>query len=334
MPRIAALERADALVLLAACAEKFFLKPTTSMIFRLIATLAWVFLLAIVDSPSARAQAAPEAVRLTHVHGLFYSADGTRLQIPGHRGIAVFERGQWTRAPGDGSDFAGFTAARDVWFASGHPGLAADSSDLLGLGRSTDGGKTWQTMGFSGEADFHHMAAGYRSAMLYLFNTSSNSKMRQPGLYRSPDKGARWYRASSQGLSGEIEHLAVHPDDPATVAVGTSRGLYLSRDGAESFVRVGGEQRVFAVAMAPSGDTLWYSTYSKRARMVMKSLGQRGAEHELILPAMHGDAVAFIAFNPVAKGEVAIATTRRNVFVSRNAGKDWHQIVHEGDTHG
>lgn len=304
------------------------------MISRFIASFVWVFLLVFVASPPVLAQAAPESIRLTHVHGLFYSADGTRLQIPGHRGIAIFERGQWTRAPGDGSDFAGFAAARDVWFASGHPGLASDASDLLGLGRSTDSGKTWQTMGFSGEADFHHMATGYRSGVLYLFNASANSKMPQPGIYRSPDKGARWHRAAAKGLSGDIARLAVHPDEPSTVAVGTSSGLYLSRDGAETFVRLMGDQRIFSVSVEPSGDAIWYGTYKRRARLVMKSMVPKGAERELTLPTMRGDSVAFIAFNPLVKDEVAIATTKRNVFVSRNAGKDWIQIVHEGDTIG
>lgn len=304
------------------------------MISRFAATLAWVFLLAFVASPPVLAQAAPEAIRLTHVHGLFYSADGASLQIPGHRGIAIFERGRWKQGPGDASDFAGFSAARDIWFASGHPGLKSNASDLLGLRRSTDGGKTWQTIGFAGESDFHHLAAGYRSGVLYLFNSSANAGMPQPGIYRSSDLGARWHRAAAKGLKGEIARLAVHPDEPSTVAVGTSSGLYLSRDGAETFVRLSGEQRIFSVTVEPSGAAIWYGTYNQRARLVMKSLVPKGSERELTLPAMRGDSVAFIAFNPLVNDEVAIATTKRNVFVSRNGGKDWSQIAHEGETNG
>ncbi len=304
------------------------------MISRFATTLAWVFFLVYVASPPVLAQAAPQANWLTHVHGLFFSADGARLQIPGHRGIAIFERGQWARAPVNRTDFDGFSAARDVWFASGHPGLASDTKDLLGLGRSTDGGKTWQTVGFAGESNFHHLAAGYRSGMLYLVNPTANAAMPQPGLYRSRDLGARWLRAAATGLSGEIARIAVHPDDPFTVAVGTSSGLYLSRDGAETFTRLNGEQRTFSVAVEPSGDAIWYGTYSKRARLLMKSLASKGTEREMTLPAMHGDSVAFIAFNSVDNNEVAIATTRRKVFISRNRGKDWIQIVHDGDTNG
>ncbi len=66
----------------------------------------------------------------------------------------------------------------------------------------------------------------------------------------------------------------------------------------------------------------------------MKSLVPKGTEREIALPAMHGDSVAYIAFNPVVKDEMAISTARRNVFISRNNGKDWIKIVHEGETNG
>ena len=39
-------------------------------------------------------------VTLTHVHGLAYSADGKRMMIPSHHGLAVYENGKWSKAPG------------------------------------------------------------------------------------------------------------------------------------------------------------------------------------------------------------------------------------------
>jgi len=39
-------------------------------------------------------------VTLTHVHGLAYSSDGKRLMIPSHHGLAVYEAGKWSKAPG------------------------------------------------------------------------------------------------------------------------------------------------------------------------------------------------------------------------------------------
>lgn len=47
-----------------------------------------------------------------------------------------------------------------------------------------------------------------------------------------------------------------------------------------------------------------------------------------------GPAASFTAFNPVANDEIAIATQRRNMLISRNKGKDWIQIAYEGDING
>lgn len=83
---------------------------------------------------SASAFAQP-AVTLTHVHGLSYSADGRQLIIPSHHGLAVYEGGKWSKAPGSGL------------------------VNPFGVIRSRDGGKTWDKLGFEGESDFHLLAA-------------------------------------------------------------------------------------------------------------------------------------------------------------------------------
>ena len=44
-------------------------------------------LLASIGATTAQAQG---TVTLTHVHGLSYSADGKRLMIPSHHGLAVY----------------------------------------------------------------------------------------------------------------------------------------------------------------------------------------------------------------------------------------------------
>ena len=44
-------------------------------------------------------------VKLTHVHGMSFSADGARLMIPSHDGLAIFEGGKWSKAPGPAGNF-------------------------------------------------------------------------------------------------------------------------------------------------------------------------------------------------------------------------------------
>jgi hypothetical protein len=51
---------------------------------------------------------------------------------------------------------------------------------------------------------------------------------------------------------------------------------------------------------------------------------------DVALPLLGEDAVARIAQNPVRSTEIAIATFKRNVFVSRDLGKTWTQIAVAG----
>ena len=196
--------------------------------------------LALATGVATTARAA-EAVILTHVHGLSYSADGAKLMIPSHHGLAIYEttgKGRWSKADGPSHDYMGFSATRDALYSSGHPAPGSGLSNPFGLIKSLDGGKTWRKLGLEGESDFHQLATSYGSNAVYVVNHGTNSRMSQPGLYHTENDGLQWTRAAAKGLGGEIKSLAVHPSDPRIVAVGTADGLYLSRDAAESFERL------------------------------------------------------------------------------------------------
>jgi hypothetical protein len=90
----------------------------------------------------AGAAVAQTPVALTHVHGLAYSPDGKRLMIPSHDGLAVYENGGWSKAPGPQHDYMGFSANAKNLYSSGHPAPDAGLVNPFGLIRSRDGGKT------------------------------------------------------------------------------------------------------------------------------------------------------------------------------------------------
>ena len=91
----------------------------------------------------AAVQAQPD-VTLMHVHGLAYSVDGKRLMIPSHHGLAVYENGKWSKAPGPQHDYMGFSATAKHLYSSGHPAPGSGLVNPFGLIRSRDGGKTWE----------------------------------------------------------------------------------------------------------------------------------------------------------------------------------------------
>lgn len=274
------------------------------------------------------AAGAKAGVNLTHVHGLAYSADGKRLFVPSHHGLAVYERGTWRKEPGPEHDYMGFTVTRASFYSSGHPAPGSKLVDPLGLIRSDDGGRTWTRLGLEGESDFHALAAGYASNAVYVYNHHPNSRMSKAGIYFTLNDGNTWQRAKAQELSGEPSSIAVHPENPAIIAVATKNGLYLSTDSGDSF-RGLAEGPAYSVLFDLDGRHLWYGGYAK-APTLARLDWQTGERDNISLPSLDRDAVAYIAQNPADRNVYALATFKRNIFQTADSGDTWTQIAHQG----
>ena len=280
----------------------------------------------------ASSAGAGEAVTLTHVHGLSYSADGQQLLIPSHNGMAVYQGGRWSKAAGPAHDFMGFSATRDALYSSGHPAPDSKLTNPFGLIKSRDGGKSWQKFGLEGEADFHTLATSHGTDAVYVINHGPNSRMKETGIYYTLNDGLKWQRADAKGLPAKVNVLAVHPTDAKLVAAGADDGLYLSRNSAGSFEQPVKGKQVLAASFDLDGKQLWFSAYSGEAALFKMGL-KAGARAEAVkLPALTQDAVAYIAQNPSQPAEIAIATFKRNVFLSKDQGGSWTQIAREGTT--
>lgn len=272
---------------------------------------------------------ASSAITLTHMHGLSYSADGKKLLIPSHHGIAVYAGGKWSKAAGPRHDYMGFAATAGQLYSSGHPAPGSGLVNPFGLIRSRDGGKTWDKLGLEGESDFHLIAASWNAKAIYVWNPGPNSRMRDPGLYVTLSDGLSWKRAAAAGLDGEPRALAVHPDDPAAVAVATSKGVYLSRDSGDRFAAIAAGSEGLAVYFDLDGKHLWYGAGNGRARLARIPVAG-GLPAQVELPPLDHDAVAYIAQNPSRRGEYAIATFDRSVYLSADGGRTWKRIAEHG----
>jgi|SRR5688572_4182201 len=285
-------------------------------------------LLALLTAAGAAAQG---GVTLTHVHGLAYSPDGRRLMIPSHHGLAVYENGNWAKAPGPQHDYMGFSATSKSLYSSGHPAPGSGMVNPFGLIRSGDGGKTWEKLGLEGETDFHLLAASWNANAIYVWNPQPSSRIKAPGLHHTLNEGFAWKRSAAVGLAGEPRALAVHPDDARTVAVATSDGLYISRDAGERFGKHGGNGEGLAAFFDLDGKRLWYGSFDGQPRLVQVPLGE-GSALPVKLPALKQDAIAYIAQNPDRRSEYAIATFKRDVYLSKDRGESWRQIAAAGNT--
>lgn len=266
---------------------------------------------------------------LVHVHGLAFSPDGKSLFVPSHTGLAVFRDATWSEINGPIHDFAGFSLAEGAMYASGHPPEGSRLPDPLGLVKSTDAGRTWQPLALGGEADFHWIAAGYRSGAVYVLSTEPNRAMPAPGLHLTLDEGKTWRRATARGLLGEPYGLAAHPLQSETVAIATAVGLYLSKDGGESFRRTDAKQAVTAVTFGIDGKQVYY-TRAVRRELVVAAL-DRTARTLIRLPPIGFDYATHIAQSPADPRVLAIATDRRHVYVTNDHGANWRQIAKDGD---
>lgn len=285
----------------------------------------FVFFAGLASIASLRA----EPVKLTHVHGLAYSADGRRLIVPSHDGLAVFERDAWSKEPGAPHDYMGFSASAKGFYSSGHPAGGSGMANPLGIVRSRDGGKSWDKLGLEGESDFHLLATSWNTSAIYVWNPMPNSRMREAALHYTSNDGFMWTMAQASGLEGEPRALAVHPDKPALMAVATPNGIFESVDWGRTFAQLAGAAGT-AVFYDLDGKHLWYGLLDgNRARLARARL-RGGPMAWISVPFLENDAVAYIAQNPVSRAEYAIATSGRSVYLSTDAGRRWSQIADRG----
>ena len=270
-------------------------------------------------------------VTLMHVHGLAYSPDGKRLMIPSHHGLAIYEGGKWSKAPGPEHDYMGFSSTAKGLYSSGHPAPGSGLVNPFGLMRSDDGGKSWKKLGLEGESDFHLLATSWNTNAVYVWNSEPNSRMKRLGLHFTLDDGFTWKRSAAAGLEGEVRAIAVHPDDAKTVAVASSSGLYLSHDLGERFAKLASDGEGLAAFIDLHGKEVWFSSFSGRPRLARMPL-EGGRAVSVALPPLKEDAVSYVAQNPARRMEYAIATFQRDVYISKDAGQSWTRIANRGKT--
>ncbi len=112
----------------------------------------------------------------------------------------------------------------DELLGSGHPGAGESLPQALGLIRSSDAGKTWESVSELGRADFHTIEPSGDEIVAALFQ--------QAQVLVSDDDGRTF---ATKAAPMPLVALEVDPGDPRRWVGSTERGIFVSEVGGESW---------------------------------------------------------------------------------------------------
>jgi hypothetical protein len=275
---------------------------------------------------------------LKHVHGLAYSVDGHRLLVSSHRGLSVYEQGQW-RSPSPAAPqhhYMGLSMADDGYYSSGRPGRGSSLKDPLGIVKIGADEQSIQILALHGQADIHEMTVGLRTHAIYAVVHEPNSRMAEPGLYYSLDDAKTWTKSRVAGLKGGAFTMAAHPDQEGIVAVGNQNGTFLSYDYGNTFELISGDAQTSALTFMAGGELIIAGVTGNEDEgellvptLYKLDLGNKQAE-SMGIPDLGGEPIQYIVQNPRRDGEFALSTFKRDIYVSNDGGAEWKRIAEYG----
>ncbi|WP_456279129.1 F510_1955 family glycosylhydrolase [Bacillus sp. AK128] len=265
---------------------------------------------------------------VTHLHGLGYPNNQDALFIATHHGIKVFSNGKWYETLDNQHDFMGFQATATGFYSSGHPAEGSDLENPLGLMKSEDFGRTLEKINFYGESDFHHLSASYFTQSVYIVNTTPNSQI-GTGLFYSSDGGNVWEQSQLDGLPPLSTHsIATHPKLSKIVGISTPEGLYLSHNKGNSFSLISMELPVGALYI--KDESILYIMVDGDEQALLEQSLESDDATEIKLPRIEGDSILYIAVNPLNEEEISFSTADGNVWMTKDYGETWSNILNEG----
>lgn len=245
-------------------------------------------------------------VTIAHVHGLGVTED--TLFVATHHGLYAYEDGEWSQRSSDRADHMGFSLVSErLMFRSGHP----ETGGNLGVQRSTDGGRTWQTLSNVTDApvDFHAMASS-RSRPVAIYGWSQ-------GLFRSMEDPEEWEPVQAFGLPAQVGALAV--DDEGRVYASTPAGVSRSPKGGERWEAVSSE---LVFALATGGDEL-YASKTQGEGVIRSSDG--GESWDDVSEGL--DASPIVALAASGNGRTVVAADQNaSLWRSDNGGGTWTRV--------
>ncbi|TFE01845.1 F510_1955 family glycosylhydrolase [Jeotgalibacillus sp. R-1-5s-1] len=259
-----------------------------------------------------------------HVHGMDF-VEG-ELIVATHYGLFKRDGDQWLHSTSNNHDYMGFTSFGDGFYASGHPDPSTDLENPLGLVKSLDQGESMEQLVFSGETDYHYMAASREGKRLYTGLMEGNSEL-DAGFYYTDDEGDSWIPMELQGLEAEsLFGFAAHPSNKEELVLMTDKGLFQSTDSGKTVTLLDNSQGTTAAYFTEDG------LYTVEGNLVKKDQQEIGSIDFL------DEAVMYLAVNPDKPEEIFAVTGAGDAAFSSDGGETWneeviYQTANEAETH-
>lgn len=144
-----------------------------------------------------------------------------------------------------------------------------------GLFRTTNGGTTWQAMtdnipsvGISGivvtpsNPSLIYILTGDGDTNIGGFVESAGYMRSSAGIFKSTDAAVTWQRTGNLPVTGSYVgyNLAQDPNNANVLLAATSKGLFRTTDGGDSWLHVLDEGRTYEVKYKPGSSTIAYAT--------------------------------------------------------------------------
>ena len=235
------------------------ISPTTRRL-AVAATVTVALLLTGCSTTPAEPDApASTAAGFGHVHGIVDAGDGSVL-LGTHTGVYTLGEDGTVTGPVGGNDLdvMGLTATGDTLYASGHPGSTTPTelgAPNLGIIRSSNAGRSWEPVAFTGQEDFHVLTVT-GDGNLYGIGSS------RPLLRTSSDGGQSW----ADGAELPAVDLAAATD--GTLYAATQEGLQHSTDGGVTFSLAPDAPVLYQVEPEPTGGVVGVDTGGALRRLV------------------------------------------------------------------
>lgn len=276
----------------------------------------------------------PPSVYFADIHGLAVDPSDPRiLYVATHHGLfRGADDKEWSKVGEDTMDLMGFTmhpTQANVMIASGHPSQPSRDYHNLGIIKSTDGGKTWDTVALRNEVDFHAMTIGLADP-----NRVWGWYYRDENFYESADAGLTWNRFGPTKPPKSIYGIASDAEQASTVYAASADGLHVSPDGGHSWARLQGHlpSGAATVVATTKGDPQKIWAYFPASGLARSDDGGKNWTAAARIAWAPQDGPATMAIDPGNPSTVYVASGRGAIHKTINDGGSWNLVRAVGAT--